>query len=154
MFRNYQVFLSAFVIFLCDCTSKLWVVSFLAPVSKISVFDGILSFCYMENTGAAFSLLRNHIFFLKIFSLITVCGIIFYFLRSKKTFSFFYKLAWGLVLGGSLGNLADRIFRGYVVDFISVDFVNFAVFNIADAAVNIGVVMLIISLLQERKNAV
>lgn len=147
MIKNYQVFIVAFVIFLIDRLTKFLVMLFIAPVSKFVILQNILSFYYIENTGAAFSLLKNHIGFLIIFSFITVVAISLYFLLVNKSYSFYKKISWGLILGGSLGNFFDRVCLGYVVDFISLDFVNFAIFNIADIAINVGVIMLIVSLL-------
>jgi signal peptidase II len=106
--------------------------------------SGFFHITYVQNTGAAFSIFRDHTFLLSIFSIIGVIlllVIVFYlskrigFLRSKPA-----KLSLGLIMGGTVGNLIDRLGHGYVVDFLDVDF--FATFNVADAAISIGAVLL------------
>ena len=102
---------------------------------------GFVSFTYAENTGAAFSLFQNQNFTLIIVSFLAL-GFVLYYLKS-------YPLALSLILAGLLGNLADRIFFGFVRDFISVG--NFPIFNIADSCNTIGIVLLLYAFWKEEK---
>lgn len=110
------------------------------------VIQDVLHFTYLENTGAAFSMLDG-----KRFLLIGVTSVV---LLAASVAMLAGKLRSGLlrwsvatVIGGGIGNLIDRIFRGYVIDYIDVRLVNFAVFNFADCCVVIGTVLLVCYLL-------
>lgn len=149
MFGNHQVFLTAFIVMLVDRALKSAVSCIFIPETRLVILKNILSIYYIENTGAAFGILKDNIVFLSVFSFITILAISVYFLFSNRDFSLYQKISWGLILGGSAGNFFDRAFSGTgaVTDFISLDFINFAVFNPADIAITVGVVMVIISLL-------
>lgn len=112
-----------------------------------SIIGDFLWFQSEKNTGAAFSMLAgNNVLFIIITSL--ACVILGYFLFSKKMFSKrLEKISLALILGGAVANLIDRIVFAYVRDFIYLKFINFAVFNIADTAITIGAVLLIVSIL-------
>lgn len=100
---------------------------------------------FYKNTGAAWSILEGRTFFLIISSIIAL-GVIFNIMLTIKN-NKFNNICFGLLIGGIIGNLIDRIFYGYVRDFIDVAIVNynFPVFNIADATIIIGIIMLIIT---------
>lgn len=107
------------------------------------LIPNILSVSYQQNTGAAWSILDGKV---KLLALLTIV-----FLAVLITFDHFFKqknwlytVAYGLVLGGAVGNLFDRIVFGFVKDFIKLDFINFPVFNIADSALTIGVICFIV----------
>jgi signal peptidase II len=105
---------------------------------------GFFHFTYVQNTGAAFSILREHTFLLSIFSIIGVVLLLFitFYLADRIDFlkTTPAKLSLGLIMGGTVGNLIDRLSYGYVIDFIDFDF--FATFNIADSAITVGVLLL------------
>lgn len=113
---------------------------------QFSLISGVLSVFYTFNKGAGWSILANHTLFLTIFSAILVIGIIcliiFYKPKSKL-----FSVAIGLVLGGAIGNLVDRIFLGGVRDFICLDFITFPIFNFADMMLTVGAILLAIYLL-------
>ena len=97
----------------------------------------ILQLTYVQNTGAAFSLLEEHTWILTIVSL--VVSVLLVVLLAKKVFSRpFAMAALSMVLAGAVGNLIDRAFRGFVVDMFNVLFMRFAVFNVADICVVVG----------------
>lgn len=128
------------LIFAVDQLTKALVKTRMAPNQSIPVIDNILHLTYVQNTGAAFSLLKGRVFFFVVVSFAVIAVIAYYLIRlprEKKLFR--YTLA--LVLGGALGNLVDRLRFGFVVDFI--DFRIWPVFNVADSAVVIGVLMLL-----------
>lgn len=103
----------------------------------------------MHNTGAAFGIFRSQTIFFVIISLIAVVAIVIYIKRSARP-SYFKDIALALILGGAFGNLVDRLFFGYVIDFL--DFRVWPVFNVADSAITIGTVLLIFSLVYKNRD--
>jgi signal peptidase II len=102
----------------------------------------MLNFNYIKNTGAAWGILKNSSFFLIIISII----VIFYI---NRYFSY-HPLALSILLGGTLGNLTDRIFRGYVIDFINIYLFNFPLFNLADIAISCSIILLLYKMIKEK----
>lgn len=137
-----MAFLVGVIIILADFFSKRAAVKFLKDES-IELINGILRFSYVENTGAAFGIMKDMRWF---FIFITFMLIIILFLLFKKTYykNAFMRIGVIFVISGAIGNLIDRIFLGYVVDFIDFYIINFPVFNIADCFVCVGAVMLCI----------
>ena len=115
------------------------------PEGGIALIPGVIGLRYAENQGIAFSLLSGQPRLLGILSILLI-ALGWWFLRKKqlKPLPLFSLM---LMLGGALGNLPDRLIRGYVPDMIEVLFVNFAIFNIADACLTTGCALMIISLL-------
>lgn len=112
---------------------------------NLTIISGFLNLNYSQNTGAAFSILEGKIPFLILISvimLVMIYSMMFSYEENKLT-----NISFGLLFGGVFGNLIDRIFYGFVRDFISVKILtyNFPVFNIADSVIVIGVVLLIIA---------
>ena len=109
--------------------------------------SGFFHFTHVHNTGAAFSIFREHTFLLAICSMIGVVLLLFlvFYLSTRIEFlkSIPAKISLGLIMGGTLGNLIDRLSYGYVIDFIDFDF--FATFNVADSAISVGAVLLALS---------
>ncbi|MEX2238215.1 MAG: signal peptidase II [Dehalococcoidia bacterium] len=104
---------------------------------------------HVTNSGAAFGVLEGQTLFLIVTSLIAIGTIAFYYLYPPADHAF-VRVALGLLLGGAIGNLMDRIRSGEVVDFVK--FPNFPAFNVADSSISIGVALLFIfSLLSERE---
>ncbi len=126
------IVLSMFFLLL-DQASKLIIVNNIELNSGIEIIPSFFSFFHAQNTGAAFSLFQDSRYFLIVVSLFSLLFIYLLFLR-KKTFSKFEIIFLGALLGGILGNLTDRIFHGYVIDFLSFKIIgyNFPIFNLAD----------------------
>lgn len=148
----------AAVVIVLDQITKYWMLlGFeLREVGRVHVLPPILNFSYVENTGVSFGLFGGGEarWVLSIFSLIVAAGLAWWAVKAERRTLI---AAIGLVIGGAVGNAIDRIQYGYVVDFI--DFSGTGVFpwvfNIADSAITIGVVLLIIdSVMSERKAAV
>lgn len=128
-----------------DQAIKQLVMQNLKPVGKMPVIHGFLDFVYLENRGAAFGMLQNQRwFFIAITFLISAVVIVALFRYNNH--EFFSYTASALIVGGGIGNMIDRIFRGYVVDYISVSFFP-PVFNFADCCITVGTVCLIVHLL-------
>ena len=108
--------------------------------------DGVFHFTYLRNTGAAFSSFQGmRWLFILIFAAITVAVIYEYF-RSPMPFSTFDRWCIAAIYGGGLGNMIDRVFLGYVVDMVQVEFIRFPVFNLADCFICCGCFLLILHL--------
>ena len=141
-----------------DQLSKVWVVRHLpayTPVDWFPQLASVLSFTFVKNTGVAFGLFPQLGGLFTIFSAVVIVGI-FIFQRAIAGTDYWLHGALGLVTGGALGNLIDRLARGYVVDFIDVNFWPFRewpVFNIADSAIVVGVAILLLDafLMPERE---
>ena len=115
---------------------------------SVPIIDGIINFTYLENTGIAFGLFSNleasRIIFI-VFPIIITFYLI-SLLQDKEFESNYSQISLLLIIGGAIGNIIDRIFRGYVVDFIQFDFDIFPyVFNVADSSVTIGLLFLLCS---------
>lgn len=109
---------------------------------KITIIPNLLSLDYVKNYGAVFGIMQGSNYIMAVISLIICIAITIYIINQKKN-SKKVNLAWYMILSGGIGNLIDRIVRGYVVDFIATPFI--ATFNIADSMVVIGVIVLIIN---------
>lgn len=116
--------------------------------NSVDVLPGFVNFIYVQNRGGAWGIFSDSTIFLTIISAIMfVVMVVFYVLRVrqvKEKSSIWLAVSIGLVCGGCLGNLIDRIFLGYVRDFINFQFMSFPVFNFADVALTIGMVVLVI----------
>ncbi len=125
-------------------------------VSGFNLIPGFLSFIYVKNTGVAFSMLSNQRVMIIIISilLLIVLGV---FLKrdylSLKKDSTLTDITYGFLFGGILGNLIDRIFRGYVVDYVSINILGFGlpIFNLADVLITVGVILLFIITIRNDK---
>lgn len=127
-----------------DLLSKYLTLQLLVPAGgEVTVIPYILNFCYVENTGAAFGMLKNHRWVFMTLSVVLIVALLLYLKYSGIKHSLFL-VSVSLIVGGGIGNMIDRIFVGYVVDFIKVTFVDFAVFNIADSAIVIGAILLVV----------
>ncbi|MEE3427702.1 MAG: signal peptidase II [Ruminococcus sp.] len=128
-----------------DYIIKILVINNLKPISSLEIIPGLFSLNYVENKGAAFGMLANARW---IFILFTIAVIIFLiiFLFWKKPTSKLLNVAFILIIGGGIGNLIDRIFYGYVVDYLSISFFP-PVCNFADYCVTIGAFLLVIYLI-------
>ena len=114
----------------------------------------VFHFTYAENTGMAFGMLKDHRWVFMVFSTIAIIGLAVYLFRFRPE-SRWLQVSMAFIIGGGIGNMIDRIFLGYVVDFLDFTLINFAVFNVADSFVCIGagmmIVYLVIDLVREIK---
>lgn len=110
----------------------------------------LLDLIFIQNTGAAFSILQNSQTFLIIFSVFAILSIIVYSLRNAEKFSVFAGFWTAMLVAGIICNTYERIYFGYVRDFFKLNFVNFPVFNISDIFINIGVIALIIIIIKNK----
>ncbi len=135
--------LLVFGVLVLDLGSKYWVSAAMNVYDSITLIPGILNITFVHNTGAAFSLLEGRLMLFQVFTILAVMGLIYFaFSLRKNRFSYLVIMA---TVGGALGNLYDRVRLGYVRDFIDVKF--FAVFNIADIFIVLGMITMAIGLL-------
>lgn len=142
---RYALLLVAFALtaYVIDQLTKIWVVSTMVEGQVTEVLPPVLSWHFIRNPGAAFSIGTEITWVFTIIQALVSVAII---TQIRKVASTGWAIALGLVLGGALGNLTDRLFRepafaqGHVVDFIALP--NFAIFNIADTAVVSGVILI------------
>lgn len=129
-------FLIAAVCCAADQLLKKWVVAHIALGGARPFLPGVLRLTHVRNTGMAFSLLSEHTWVLAVVSALVAAALAWCVVRGK--FTPWEKAMLALILGGDLGNLIDRAFLGYVVDMFETEFVSFAVFNLADAFIDVG----------------
>lgn len=139
------LFISLFVV-LADQGLKNYIVSNYAVGEVHQIIPGILSFNYLQNNGAAWNILTGQMWLFYIISIIAI-GVCLYFLFNKKYKNILFDVGLAFVLGGVIGNFIDRIHLKYVIDMLQLDFINFNIFNIADSAITIGVVLIFIYLI-------
>lgn len=115
----------------------------------LNFIDGFISIDgNAHNYGAGFSILQNAIVFFVILACLFIGAFILYEIKTKdRRKSWLYYISASLILGGTIGNMIDRIAFGYVRDFIKLEFINFPIFNIADSALTIGVILIAIYLI-------
>ncbi len=147
------IFIGIFIFFVAmDQLSKSLAVEMLGEVgSTIEFIPKLIRFEYCRNTGMAWGLLKNARFYFIAVTILLTAFLLYFMIRRHRTIPKLVQLSLTLILSGAIGNLIDRLFLGYVRDFIAFDFIDFPVFNIADACVTTGAILLIISLLLTRQ---
>ncbi len=120
-----------------DFFSKIYIYENFRSVVTTPIIEGILHITYCENTGGPFSIFRGQVMVLGILSIFVMIGIAAW-LVVKKPKPILYRVCGCLFLAGGLGNLIDRLWRGYVVDFIHISAIDFPIFNIADIYVTVA----------------
>lgn len=130
-----------------DQISKHFVVLYLKGQRPLTIIEGLLSFTYVENRGAAFGILQNRKLFFVAVTVVTLIILMYIFLRYYKHLNLWTISSLSMIMGGTIGNFIDRMRLDYVVDFISLRFFNrynFAVFNLADTFIVVGAIMLML----------
>lgn len=129
---------------LLDQGTKYLAIRYLKGTSGISLIDNVLNLRYLENRGMAFGLLQNKILFLVLTCIVFFVAIIYLFIKAPATVYYrplLYTAA--IVFAGAMGNFIDRVFRGYVVDFIYFSLIDFPTFNVADIYVTCGITVMV-----------
>lgn len=143
--------IAAICIFI-DFISKLLVINNLEVNTGFNIINSFFSILYVKNTGAAWGMFSNGTMILAILSMIFLYFAIKYIYESKNI-SKLSIISYGMLIGGIIGNLIDRLLRGYVIDFLSFNIFgyNFPVFNIADTFIVISIILIVIeSIIKER----
>lgn len=134
---------TAVIVFLLDQLTKAWLVSNVSPGEVVHVVGDYVRLIFSQNSGALFGLFRDNALAFGIVSLVVVALIVGYHARAGR--SLYLSIALGLLLGGALGNLVDRLRLGYVVDFVDLGLgdLRFFTFNVGDSAITVAILMLI-----------
>jgi len=137
--KLYFLSLSIFIILIDQFTKYLMFNNYKTFINKEFL---LFRLDYVKNYGAAFNILSGNRIFLSFISIIFSIILIYLILR-KNTKNLFDLLAYSFILGGTIGNGIDRILKGFVIDFINLNVINFPVFNIADISINVGFIFLL-----------
>lgn len=136
---------------LLDRISKLWALSTLKDSLGITIIKNFFAFEYLENRGAAFGILQNKLWLLVVITILVASGMIFYLIKFKPS-SKLLRISIAMIVSGAIGNLIDRVYYNFVVDFILVHYKEayyFPTFNVADILVSVGTFFLIICILKD-----
>ena len=146
--RLFFILLSTLIFSLDQCTKYLISFNYETNIKKNLI---LFSFDFVKNHGAAFNIFNGSRIFLSIVSFVISIILIYLILRKNKNITSNLELySYSFILGGTAGNGIDRIFKGYVVDFINLNFIDFPVFNIADVSINIGFILILYSLFKNK----
>ena len=145
--KLYFLSLSFFIILIDQFTKYLMIYN-----HKIYINKDFLLFRldFVKNYGAAFNIFSGSRIFLSLISILFSILLI-YFIFRKNTLSQFDLYSYSFILGGTIGNGIDRIYKGFVVDFINLNIINFPVFNIADISINIGFIFLLYNIFKNNR---
>ncbi len=145
--KIYFLSLSIFIVLLDQLTKYLMFYN-----KKLFVNKDFLLFKldFVKNYGAAFNIFSGSRIFLSLISILFSILLIYLIFR-KNTLNSFDIYSYSFILGGTIGNGIDRIFKGFVVDFINLNIINFPVFNIADISINIGFIFLLYNIFKNNR---
>lgn len=141
-----MIFLIACIVLIAiDQLTKLAALNSLKPVENVDVIKGFFSLTYVENRGAAFGMLEGGKWiFLAITAAVVVLAAVYYIKMQKTKENLWLRVAMAMIVSGAVGNAIDRLFRGFVVDFLNFWIFgwDFPVFNFADILVVLGTILL------------
>lgn len=139
-----------------DQLTKWLAVKFLDPISTFPIIDDVFHFTFLRNRGAAFGMLSDHRWVFMTVSTVAILALA-VFLYMRKAPNLWYAISISAIVSGGIGNMIDRISLGYVVDFIDVRLIDFAIFNVADCFVTVGAIglitLLVIDMIADIKKA-
>ena len=150
-----KLFGIAFATTLLDQLIKNGLLLFMSYGESVTLINGFFNVTLIGNSGAAFSILSSNTLLLIIISLICLNVLYFCFIKGKDL-NDFEQVSFGLLIGGILGNLIDRVLRMQVIDYLDFNFFgyNFPVFNLADIAIVISMVLIVIQVIKGDKDGV
>ncbi|MBQ4111766.1 MAG: signal peptidase II [Clostridia bacterium] len=136
-----------------DQLTKYLTVLHLKPIDTLPLIEDVLHLTYVENTGAAFGMMKDARWVFMVTSTAAIIGILGYMIHrayiKKEKMPWMEALSLSFIVGGGIGNMIDRTVLGYVVDMIDCRFINFAVFNVADSFVCVGAGLMVLYLILE-----
>ena len=143
MKKHIQIFSLIIILILADQLTKLWALAELRGSEGISVITGIFDFHYLENRGAAFGILQNHQVLFLLITVLAAVLLTYIYARIPDDKKYIpLRICYVLLMAGAFGNMIDRAFRGYVVDFFYFKLIDFPIFNVADIYVTVTMVLL------------
>ena len=138
--------LLAAAIVAADQLTKYLVVAQIPLGGRVEVLPGVVGLSYVQNHGAAFSMLQNQQWLFALIFALFAAGIIWEFSKKRLPFTTFDRVCIVAIFAGGLGNMIDRLRLGYVVDMIATEFMDFPVFNVADCFITCGCIVLMVHL--------
>ena len=129
-----------------DQWTKFLVLENIPLAGHVDAIPGLFHFTYVRNTGAAFSAFEGAQWLFAIIFLALTAAVFYEYFKKRQPFTTFERWMIAAIYGGGVGNMIDRVRFGYVVDMIEVDFMRFAVFNVADCFITCGCILLILHL--------
>ena len=145
MKKNPLFWLIAIAFLLLDQLTKYLITQDFTEVGDtLPLWQNVFHLTYVKNTGAAFSVFSGGVHWLRWLSLLVSLGLIVYVWRGSRLPKL-EQIGYGFILAGALGNGIDRFLFGYVVDFLDFRIINFPVFNVADIAINLGIICLLLT---------
>ena len=143
MKKHIQIFSLIIILILADQLTKLWALAELRGSEGISVITGIFELQYLENRGAAFGILQNHQVLILLITVLAAVLLTYIYARIPDDKKYIpLRICYVLLMAGAFGNMIDRAFRGYVVDFFYFKLIDFPIFNVADIYVTVTMVLL------------
>ncbi|EPZ51530.1 MULTISPECIES: signal peptidase II [Alicyclobacillus] len=138
-----MLYLVAALIYVLDQLIK-WLIRANLPIGhSVTVIPGVVEFLHIQNNGGAFSIFPNQIWlFVLVAVVVTVAVIV---IDRKYRPGLLVQTGLGLLLGGAVGNMTDRVVQHSVTDYVYFSIIHFAIFNLADAAIDVGVLLLLIN---------
>lgn len=134
-----KMYIISILVIILDRITKI-VVEHLLDGKVVDIIKNVFYFTYVRNNGAAFSILSSKIILLILLSVLTLGFIIYYITKHNKN-----NIGYFFLVGGIIGNLIDRVFLGYVIDFIGINILSysFPIFNIADIFIVLGAIFIL-----------
>ncbi len=144
----YYIWYAVTVIFtvIADQVTKALTVKYLKPIDTFPIIEDVLHLTYVENTGAAFGMMKDSRWIFMTVSTVAIIAIGFVLYKYGREMVF-ASFCLSMIMGGGIGNMIDRVMLGYVVDFVDFRLINFAVFNGADSFVCVGAGLLMVYLI-------
>ena len=143
MKKHIQIFSLIIILILADQLTKLWALAELRGSEGISVITGVFELQYLENRGAAFGILQNHQVLFLLITVLAAVLLTYIYARIPDNKKYIpLRICYVLLMAGAFGNMIDRAFRGYVVDFFYFKLIDFPIFNVADIYVTVTMVLL------------
>lgn len=135
---------AAVILVLLDQGTKIFALESLKPLGSITAVPGILDFTFVENRGVAFGMFSGQRWMILALTGVIIGALLYYYRKLPDGREYrWVRCALVMIMSGAVGNIIDRIFRGYVVDFFEFTFVRWYVFNMADIYVVLGVIWLV-----------
>lgn len=143
-------------VLIVDLFSKHFTASWLPtlPGGRFPLIEGVFELSYVENRGAAFGMMQNARWFFIVMTVVAVVLLGWFTVKYRSRIHTRARIALALVIAGAVGNFIDRLFLGYVRDMFYIALINFAVFNVADAAITVGGIGLVVDCIFTKKGRV
>lgn len=132
------------ILIILDQVSKQIVVNRFSLGETFPIVEEFFHLTYVRNKGVAFGLFQNKVQIISVFTILAVIGIAIYSLKYLKKSDKIEKIAYAFIFSGAIGNMLDRLFRGYVVDMVDFRGIWIYIFNLADVWINVGLFLIII----------